>query len=74
MTQYRLSHHAKVKAANEGVPSAQLLEAADNPSLTYPNPRMPHQMRHVLDGVSVTVDPVNKVVVTFYAERVKQSV
>lgn len=66
-----LTHHAKGQAAAKGLSIEAVLEAANDPSVTYANGRFAGQMRHIRGGIVAVVDPAKRVVITVYANVVE---
>lgn len=68
---HTLSVHARRQCAAKGISERDVLAAADSPAHSYPNGRVPGQMRHVRGGVCAVVDPATLLVVTVYANVVE---
>jgi hypothetical protein len=70
-TRYSLSPHAGRQAALKGYSPEAVLEAANDPSCTYPSGRFPGQERHTRGGLVAICDPSTMLVVTVYADVVE---
>lgn len=68
---YLLTRHASSKVESSGMTIAEILEAANRPTVTYPNGRYPGQVRHIRGDVVTTVDPSTQRVITFYRNVVE---
>lgn len=63
---YRLSPHAASQALTKGWSHDEVLEAANNPSVTYDNGRYPGQKRHIRGDLVAVVHPHSMTVKTVY--------
>lgn len=63
---YRLHPHAASQATKKGFTHSAVLEAANNPSVTYDNGRYPDQKRHIKGDIVAVVHPRTKQVMTTY--------
>lgn len=73
MRKFILSNHAYNKINGDAELAKAVLDAADNPSVTYGvttgrNRDGQRQMRHIRNGMAVVVDPVALKVITFYPD------
>lgn len=69
-TDWRLTRHARERAAELGFALIDLLEAAANPELTYGQPdRGPHQAMHLRGDVAVGVDTGSLTIITVVLRR-----
>jgi len=71
---YSIHPHAERQAKSKGFTLAAVLEAANNPSISYPSGRFPGQLRRIRDGIVAVCDPMTWVVVTVYENVVETSV
>lgn len=63
---YSLHPHAKTAAESKGFSFEAVLEAANNPTITYSNGRYPGQYRHIRGGIVAVVDPATSTIITVY--------
>jgi hypothetical protein len=68
---FTLTHHASGKVESSGFTVAEILDAANRPTLTYPNRKHPGQVRHIRGDVVTTVDPASQKIITFYRNVVE---
>lgn len=73
MRKFVLSTHAYEKINGDVALAKAVLDAADNPSVTYGvtssrNRDGKRQMRHIRNGMAVVVDPAAGKVITFYPD------
>jgi hypothetical protein len=66
---FTLSHHARKQALAKFTVES-VLEAANNPSVTYPSLNHPNQHRHVRGDVVAVVDRGSRLIVTTYRNTV----
>lgn len=71
---FTLTAHAIKQAQEKGVEIAEVLSAANRPSITYANGRVPGQMRHVRGDLVTVVDPISERVITLYRNVIETDV
>lgn len=64
---YTLHPHAARQATAKGFSHADVLDAANRPSVSYDNGRYPGQKRHIKNGIVAVVEPHTRTVRTVYA-------
>lgn len=69
---FKATLHTERQAAAKGWDIKDVLEAANCPSITYPNGRYPGQTRHIRGKICAVVDPVKGSIVTVY-ENVRET-
>ena len=72
MSYYSLHPHAKRQAETKGFSFEAVLEAANDPTVSYDNGRFPGQLRRIRDGIVAVCDPEKMIVITVY-ENVKET-
>lgn len=73
MRKFVLSTHAYNKIAGDVALAKSVLDAADNPTVTYGvtnqrNLNGKRQVRHIRDGIVAVVDPAAAKIITFYMD------
>lgn len=68
---FTLTAHAIKQAQEKGIEVAEVLTAANRPTITYANGRVPGQMRHIRGDLVTVVDPVSERVITLYRNVVE---
>ena len=68
---FRLSMHAERTIHTKRLTRAQVLDAANRPTVTYTNRRVPGQMRHIAGNVVAVVDPATSTIITAYRNVVE---
>jgi len=63
---YSLQPHAKRQAEEKGFSFLAVLEAANNPSISYESLRFPGQLRRIRGGIVTVCDPATKKIITVY--------
>ena len=63
---YSLPPHAKRQAEAKGFSLQAVLEAADNPSISYESLRFPGQLRRIRGGIVTVCDPQAMKIITVY--------
>ena len=66
---WRLSHHARRRAAELGYDPDEILRAAEDPDVAYEQTRFPGQQLRQRGDVAVAVDPRDQVVITVLLRR-----
>jgi hypothetical protein len=65
------TRHSYAKINGDVALARRVGHAANLPSVTYPNGRVPGQMRHIKDGMVAVVDPKSQKIITFYENVVE---
>lgn len=71
---FTLTRHAYAKVNGDVALARRVGKAANMPSVTYPNGRVPGQMRHIRDGMVAVVDPNSRKIITFYENIVETDI
>lgn len=69
---YSLQPHAKRQTESKGFSFLAVLEAANNPSISYESLRFPGQLRRIRGGIVTVCDPKSMKVITVY-ENTKET-
>lgn len=70
---YSLQPHAKRQAEEKGFNFLAVLEAANNPFISYESLRFPGQLRRIRGGIVAVCDPMTMKIITVY-ENTKETV
>jgi len=70
---YSLQPHAKRQTESKGFSFESVLEAANNPSISYESLRFPGQLRRIRGGIVTVCDPETMTIITVY-ENTKETV
>ena len=63
---YSLQPHAKRQAEQKGFSFESVLEAANNPSISYESLRFPGQLRRIRGCIVTVCEPVTMTIITVY--------
>ena len=71
---FTLTAHAIKQASEKGIEVSEVLSAANRPTITYANGRVPGQVRHIRGDLVTVVDPVSERVITLYRNVVETDI